>query len=105
MNYTKEIIQEKIRTDIAWTIRTLEVLYLRQTEDEQENSYTSHKNGMGFNGTDSNILTSIHNQIIKRKKYNNQVLLSDKQIEICRKLLPKYWKQVKEEIELRKANQ
>ena len=33
--YTKEFIQEKIRTDVRWTIRTIEILFDRQTMDEQ----------------------------------------------------------------------
>lgn len=103
--YTKELIQEKIKTDIRWTIRTLEVLFGRQTTDEQRESHTKHLNGMGFNGTDSVILSSFYQQVQKRKKYNNPVLLTDKQIEICRKKLPKYWRQVQEEIENKQGGQ
>jgi len=97
--YTKEMIQDKIRTDLRWTIRTLEILYHRQTTDEQETLHTRHQNGRGFNGRDSEILTSFYLQIEKRKRYNNPYLLSDRQVQICQKILPKYWNQVLEEIE------
>ncbi len=103
--FTKEMIQENIKTNINWTIRTLEVLYGRQTTDEQENQSTTHKNGRGFNGTDSFILTSFYNQVQKRKQYGNPVLLSEKQLSICQKKLPKYWKQIQEEIQLKQGNQ
>lgn len=102
--YTKEVIQEKIRTNIAWTIRTLEVLYNRQTEDEREFNQTSHKNGMGFNGTDGELLSSFYVQLQRKRKNDPNALLSEKQLEICKKLLPKYWKQIQEEIK-RKANE
>lgn len=97
--YTEEVIKTKISTDTRWTIRTLELLYHRQTVDEQSDKTTKWKNGMGFNGRDGEILTSFFQQVIKRREYNNPVLLSDKQMRICQKILPKYWKQVLEEIE------
>jgi hypothetical protein len=109
--YTKESIQEKIRTDVRWTIRTIEILFDRQTTDEQRYGQTYVRNGRGFNGRDSEIFTSFYHQIQKRKRVvssggqliNFQSILSDKQLEICRKHLPKYWGQVLEEIENRKV--
>ncbi len=103
--YTKDQIKTNISTNTSWTIRTLEVLYGRQTSDEQETKSTTHQNGRGFNGRDSEILTSFYLQVQKRKLYNNPILLSDKQLSICQKLLPKYWRQVLEEIELKQGNQ
>jgi len=103
--FTKEMIQENIKTNINWTIRTLEVLYNRQTTDEQLTQSTTHQNGRGFNGTDSFILTSFYQQVQKRRQYGNPVLLSEKQLTICQKKLPKYWKQIQEEIQLKQGNQ
>jgi hypothetical protein len=111
MTYTKETIQDKIRTDVRWTIRTIEILFNRQTTDEQKYGQTYVRNGRGFNGRDSEIFTSFYHQIQKRKRVvssggqlvNFQSLLSDKQLEICQKHLPKYWGQVLEEIENRKG--
>ena len=102
---TREMIQENIKTNINWTIRTLEVLYSRQTTDEQVNQTTSHQNSRGFNSIDSFILTSFAQQVQKRRQYNNPVLLSEKQLTICQKKLPKYWRQILEEIELKQGNQ
>jgi hypothetical protein len=103
--YTQDQIKTNIQTNVSWTIRTLEVLYGRQTTDEQQTKLTRHQNGRGFNGRDSEILTSFYLQVQKRKLYNNPVLLSEKQLSICQKLLPKYWRQVLEEIELKQGNQ
>jgi hypothetical protein len=99
--WNKETIQDKISSDINWTIRTLEVLFNRQTTDEQSSGQTSHQNGRGFNGRDSEILTSFYYQVQKRKQYRNPILLTDRQLEICQKMLKKYWRQVLEEIELK----
>lgn len=99
MSFSKDQIQNNILTDVRWTIRTIEILFDRQTTDEQTTGHTKHENGRGFNGRDSEILTSFYLQIEKRKRYNNPYLLSDRQIEISRKMLPKYWRQVLEEIE------
>ena len=106
MTYSKEFIQEKIRTDIRWTIRTIEILFDRQTTDEQRYGETYVRNGRGFNGRDSGIFTSFYHQIQKRRNVLNSGghlmnfdgLLSPRQIEISQKYLPKYWGQVLEEI-------
>ena len=103
--YTKEQIKTNIVENISWTIRTLEVLYSRQTSDEQMNQSTTHQNSRGFNSTDSFILTSFAQQVQKRRQYNNPVLLSEKQLDICKKKLPKYWRQIQEEIQLKQGNQ
>jgi hypothetical protein len=98
--YTKEIIQEKIKSDDRWVVRSLEVLYDRQTRDEQETKSTNHNNGRGFNGTDSYILSSFTEQIKKKKDRGiREGFLSEKQLEISRKKLLKYWRQIQEEIE------
>ena len=102
--YTKETIQENIRTNVLWTIRTLEILFNRQTTDEQQSGQTTHLNGRGFNGRESDIFTSFYYQVQKRKRFGNPILLTEKQLSICQRLLPKYWKQVQEEIEIKGGN-
>ena len=59
-----------------------------QTADEQENEHTYNHNGVGFTGIDGQILTSFAKQLIKYKR------LSDKQMDLLFKKMPKYWKQV-----------
>jgi len=104
--YTKEYIQNKIRTDVRWTIRTIEILFDRQTTDEQINGQTYVRNGRGFNGRDSEIFTSFYQQIQKRRRMEQNPLkiegvLTPKQVEISQKVLPKYWGQVLEEIKIK----
>ena len=36
MDYTKEIIQQKLRTNVQWIRRSLELLYSFQTEEEKQ---------------------------------------------------------------------
>ena len=76
-------------------------LYKCQTADEQQTQATRHENGIGFNGTDANILSSFAEQIRQRKEQERAGtlptgygLLSPKQIAIARKKMPKYAKQL-----------
>jgi hypothetical protein len=71
--------------------------------EEQNSLHTYNKNSRGFNGTDGFILSSFYLQVQKRRVQNNPTLLSEKQLEICKKKLPKYWKQIKEEIDLKQG--
>jgi hypothetical protein len=87
----KNIISEvkrNLSTNPAWVTRALIRLYECQTADEQTALVTNHKNGMGFNGTDANILSSFAMQVLKGRT------LSVKQLAIAFKKLPKYAVQV-----------
>lgn len=86
--YTKEFIKDKLSTDSRWIKRSLVVLYEFQTEDEKQSEGTYYLNGQGFNGRDGKILSSFSKQVLSGRE------LSFKQMEICKKLLPKYWKQI-----------
>jgi hypothetical protein len=90
----KESIKANLSSNPKWAIRAIEVLYAQQTATEQMVKTTEENNGVGFNGTDAFILSAFAEQIAKRKKYNNPILLSDKQLAIAFKKLPKYWKQI-----------
>ena len=96
--YTKEIIKDKLSTDVRWINRSLIVLYGFQTEDEQNIEETTEKNGQGFNGRDGKILSSFSKQLLNGRQ------LSTKQIDVCKRLLPKYWKQISNCIESHKNN-
>lgn len=96
--FTKEYIQEKIKTENAWTIRTLQIVFANQTPDEQETQEANHQNGKGFGKIDSQILSDFHLQMTTRK------FLSPKQMDICKKRLPKYWNQVLQAITIAKEN-
>lgn len=95
--YTKEEIKLKLSTDIQWMERALVVLFRRQTSDEQDSGQTRVYNNMGFNGVDSRYLTYVTKWLMKDKRYH----LSGRHLEKVRKMLPKYWKQIQEEIERR----
>lgn len=93
--WTRDEVAEKLETDNRWLIRGLLALYERQTADEQQTEQTSHSNGMGFNGTDANILTSFAKQVLVwqavpagERKY--PMPLSPRQLELARRKLRKY---------------
>jgi len=89
MEYTIQDVREKLGTDINWMRRALVVITEKnQTSDEQASENTIHANGIGWNGVDATILTSFAKQVKKGWK------LSDKQVAIAKKKLPKYAKQV-----------
>jgi len=69
-------------------IKALLWIYKYQTEDEKQDLITSHLNGVGFTGPDSYILSSFAKQVIE--KY----YLSDKQLQIVRRKIKKYEKQM-----------
>ncbi len=97
MKYTKEFIQEKLSTDVRWMERGCVVLFNRQTTDEKMNNMTEHLNGRGFNGTDSKYLSYVSKYILKGGR------LSGSHVEKVGRKLPKYWKQIQEEIELKQG--
>lgn len=88
MTYTTETIKEKVSKDPRWATRALIALYQRQTTDEQASERTIERNGQGFNGIDAEILSSFANQVLAGRT------LSQKQLAIAFKKLPKYSKQL-----------
>ena len=82
--YTKDFIRSALASNDTWLMRGLVAIYNRQTEDEQSVGVTSHDNGIGFNGVDAFILTSIAQQFVR----NGSV--SPKQKDIVRKKMLKY---------------
>lgn len=85
-----EYIKHRLMYSDPWLLRALIVLYNNQTEDEKYKKDTKYKNGIGFNATDALILTNLAEQYIEKN------WLSEKQIKICRRLIPKYSKQLNE---------
>jgi len=99
MEFTKEIIKEKLSTDNRWVEKAIIVIYNRQTSTEQNNKFTSEKNGVGFTGYDANYFTYLANYLLKNK--NNH--LTGKHLDKAKKSMPKYWKQIKTEIEMKNS--
>ena len=85
---TKEFIKNQLATNPAWAVKGLVKIYTLQTADEQASDRTSHDNGVGFNGLDANILSSFAKQVNAGRN------LSQKQMTIVYKKMPRYWKQI-----------
>jgi hypothetical protein len=81
-------IKHKLSTNSAWAIRGLLKIYSLQTFDEQLNDNTRHENGVGFSGCDANILSNFAKQI------NNGRDLTQKQMNIVFKCMPRYHGQI-----------
>jgi hypothetical protein len=85
---TLKALQNKLATDIRWAQRALLAIFRNQTADEQRAGNVTHHNSMGFRCMDSEILTSFANQLQYRRT------LSDKQMRIVHRLMPKYARQL-----------
>lgn len=95
----KETIALKVSTDARWATRALLVLYDRQTRDEQEAQYTKHQNGIGFSAFDAQILSSFAQQIQQGRS------LTDRQLTVAFRRLPRYARQLAEVVAERAAVQ
>jgi exopolyphosphatase/pppGpp-phosphohydrolase len=84
----KEFLRTKLGSNPKWALRGLMVIYNYQTEDEKVSETIREYNNVGFTGVDRNILTSFANQYMRRR------FLSEKQMELLFKKMPKYWKQL-----------
>jgi hypothetical protein len=84
----KEFVKIKLSTDPKWTQQALRRIYEFQTQEEQRAQDTRYHNGVGFTGTDGRILSSLAKQL---QRYGR---LSEKQMGILFKKMPKYWQQV-----------
>jgi hypothetical protein len=86
----RAFMKAKLSTSYPWAKRALIRLYTEcQTSEEQNSGATYYRNGYGFNGTDDKILSSFANQITIRQRE-----LSEKQVQVLFKLIPKYWAQI-----------
>ena len=95
MQYTKEYIQAKLSTDIRWIEKAVLVLFSRQTDDEQTQQTTRLENGRGFNSSDSRYLTYVSNYLLGGRH------LSGRYLEKVSAKMPKYWRQILEEIQIK----
>lgn len=68
--------------------RGLLLIFENQTEDEQNSECTMSHNNIGFTGVDGEILSSFAKQFIQRGS------LSPKQMNLLKKKMPKYWRQI-----------
>lgn len=92
--WTPTMITEKINRNDADVCAAVVTLYRKQTKSEQNARSTGEYNGVGFNKFDAEILSSFAEQIIRNKRRGRKYLLSVKQMEIARKRIRKYAKQL-----------
>lgn len=77
-------IKSQITTNPKQAVKAMLRIFEYQTADEQQNGSVYEYNGVGFTGTDSQILTSFCNF------YTQHGYLSEKQIAILTKKIAKY---------------
>lgn len=80
----EDAIRAAITTERNRAIKAMMRIYEYQTEDEKACGTVENLNGVGFAGTDAELLTSFCKQFERRKN------LSDKQMEILFKKIGKY---------------
>lgn len=95
---TRDFLKFKLSTNKHWAVNALLKIYEYQTVAEAEGEYTYDRNDVGFTGVDGKILTSFA-KFYLRKKY-----LSQAQMKILLKKMPKYWKQILSNSDLNKLN-
>jgi hypothetical protein len=84
----KSFIKGKLAKDPKWIQNALLKIFEKQTDDEKLIEATTDHNGVGFTGVDAEILSSFAKQL-KTKGY-----LSNKQMQLLSKKMPKYWNQI-----------
>jgi hypothetical protein len=82
------ILKVQLSTNPNQAVKGLLRVFANQTADEQQTGGVRANNGIGFVHTDSVILTSF------AKQYKNKGFLSEKQMAILYKKMPKYAKQL-----------
>ena len=93
MKVTKKLVQTYVKmqltTNSAWALKALRTIFEQnQTEDEQSSGYAKEYNGIGFTGFDSEILSSMATQYIRRGE------LTPKQMKVVMNRMSKYSQQV-----------
>lgn len=87
-DWTAEEIKDIILRNDRQLCLSIVQIYNCQTDDEKLYKETSHDNGIGFNGVDGYILSSFAEFYLKND------YLTKRQLEIARKKMPKYSKQL-----------
>lgn len=90
--YTVDYIKQKLATDQKWLERAIVVLFKRQTNDEQRAETTKFTNGVGFTAFDAKRLSYY------AKWINAGRNLSGIHLQKARTIVPKYSKQIQDEI-------
>jgi hypothetical protein len=86
--WSPDIIRHEILHSRFACERAILRIYANQTADEQNAKVTAHHNRKGFTGSDAYILSSFAEQILKGRT------LSEKQLAIAHRKMPKYAVQI-----------
>jgi len=92
----KEFIKKKLRTDPRWITKALVLIFNHQTIAEQQTEMTTIRNNVGFTGHDGHILCSFAKWFLTGKP------ITEKMMNVLKKSMPKYWKQVWENSDKKK---
>lgn len=92
--WDKERLQKLILTSDIMVYKSLMLIYARQTADEQKIQATTDWNSVGFTGVDGEILSSF------AEGYQKFGRLTEKQMNIARPKMKKYWRQLIEVIKI-----
>lgn len=93
--WDKAAIQELVLTNDNAAVKALLVIYSHQTQSEQACENTTDSNGVGFTAFDAEILTSF------AQFYQSAGFLTRKQMELLKKRIVKYWRQLLQAVEAR----
>ena len=91
------VIRAKLTNDPKWVIRGLLAVYANQTRDEQTAEAVKYHNGIGFTGTDGEILSSFAKQVEAGRQ------MSPKQMALLFRKMPKYARQLEAEAAAKEA--
>lgn len=83
-----KLVKELLTNNDEAVIRAIKIIYSYQTEDEKACQDTHENNNVGFNKFDSDLMSSFAKQLNKGKT------LSQKQLAIAHKRMPKYAQQM-----------
>jgi hypothetical protein len=96
---TLEVKKAKIQTLLAKSPAAIEkaikVIYARQTQEEKAGKSTVKLNGIGFSAGDAEFLSSLAEWLLKGRH------LTYKQMASARKMVPRYWRQLIEEADIK----
>jgi len=92
----KEYFKRQLATNANWAVKGMLKVYEFQTASEQACGVTRDRNCVGFSGCDAEILSSFCSQVQRGRT------LSPKQMAIVFKKMPRYWKQLWNNVEAEK---
>jgi len=85
----KDYIRKRMDED-KQALRAMNLIYNYQTPSEKQSERTEIRNNVGFSGVDAELMTSFQKQLDTRG------FLTKKQMQIVRRVMKKYWRQIRE---------